>query len=57
MVDEILHNPIGIYGSLKYAAEKIIKSYNQVFDLSYTIIIPSALYEERLEVEELVKYL
>ena len=40
-------NPIGIYGSLKYAAEKIIKSYNQVFDLPYTIIRPSALYGER----------
>ena len=40
-------NPLGIYGSLKYAAEKIIKSYNQVFDLPYTIIRPSALYGER----------
>ena len=48
MVDEdTFCNPIGIYGSLKYAAEKIIKSYNQVFDLPYTIIRPSALYGER----------
>ena len=48
MVDEnTTCNPIGIYGSLKYAAEKIIKSYNQVFDLPYTIIRPSALYGER----------
>ena len=40
-------DPIGIYGSLKFAAEKIIKSYNQVFGLPYTIIRPSALYGER----------
>lgn len=40
-------NPIGIYGNLKYAGELIVKSYNQVFDLPYTIIRPSALYGER----------
>ena len=40
-------NPIGIYGALKYAAEKIIIAYNQVFGLNYTIIRPSALYGER----------
>lgn len=39
--------PIGIYGSLKYGAEKLIIGYNQVFDLPYTIIRPSALYGER----------
>jgi nucleoside-diphosphate-sugar epimerase len=39
--------PIGIYGTLKYAGELIVKSYNQVFDLPYTIIRPSALYGER----------
>ena len=39
--------PIGIYGTLKYAGELIIKSYNQVFDLPYTIVRPSALYGER----------
>ena len=39
--------PIGIYGSLKLAGELMIKSYNQVFDLPYTIIRPSALYGER----------
>lgn len=39
--------PIGIYGTLKYCGEKIIKAYNQVFDLPYTIIRPSALYGER----------
>ena len=40
-------NPIGIYGTLKYAGELMIKSYNQIFDLPYTIIRPSALYGER----------
>jgi nucleoside-diphosphate-sugar epimerase len=40
-------DPIGIYGALKYCGEKIIKAYNQVFDLPYTIIRPSALYGER----------
>lgn len=40
-------NPLGIYGALKYGAEKLIIGYNQVFDLPYTIIRPSALYGER----------
>lgn len=40
-------NPIGIYGALKVAGEKIVIAYNQVFDLSYTIIRPSALYGPR----------
>lgn len=40
-------NPIGIYGSLKLAGEFIVKSYNQVFGIPYTIIRPSALYGER----------
>jgi len=40
-------NPIGIYGTLKYTGELIVKSYNQVFDLPYTIIRPSALYGQR----------
>ncbi len=39
--------PLGIYAALKYSAEKIIKSYNQVFQLPYTIVRPSALYGER----------
>lgn len=39
--------PIGIYGALKYGAEKLVIGYNQVFDLPYTIIRPSALYGER----------
>lgn len=45
--EESLCEPIGIYGALKYAAEKIIIGYHQVFDLPYTIIRPSALYGER----------
>ena len=39
--------PLGIYGALKYSAEKIIEAYGQVFNLPYTIIRPSALYGER----------
>lgn len=39
--------PIGIYGALKVAGEKIVISYQQVFDLPYTIVRPSALYGPR----------
>ncbi len=39
--------PLGIYGALKYAGEKIVIAYNQTFGLPYTIIRPSALYGER----------
>jgi nucleoside-diphosphate-sugar epimerase len=39
--------PIGIYGTLKYSGELMVKAYNEVFDLPYTIIRPSALYGER----------
>lgn len=39
--------PMGIYGALKYAGEKLVIAYNQVFGLPYTIIRPSALYGER----------
>lgn len=39
--------PLGIYGALKYSGEKMVIAYNQVFDLPYTIIRPSALYGER----------
>ena len=40
-------NPVGIYGALKYGGEKLVIAYNQVFNLPYTIIRPSALYGER----------
>jgi nucleoside-diphosphate-sugar epimerase len=40
-------NPIGIYGTLKYSGELLVKAYHQIFDLPYTIIRPSALYGER----------
>lgn len=39
--------PIGIYGALKLGAEKLVIAYNQVFDMPYTIIRPSALYGPR----------
>jgi nucleoside-diphosphate-sugar epimerase len=37
-------SPIGIYGALKVAGERIVIAYQQVFGLPYTIIRPSALY-------------
>lgn len=47
VTEETVCDPIGIYGALKYAGEKMVKAYNQVFDLPYTIVRPSALYGER----------
>ncbi len=40
-------DPIGIYGALKVGGEKLVIAYNQVFDLPYTIVRPSALYGPR----------
>ena len=40
-------NPIGIYGTLKYSGELIVKAYHNVFGIPYTIVRPSALYGER----------
>lgn len=37
-------NPKGIYGSLKVAGELLVKAYNQICELPYTIVRPSALY-------------
>lgn len=38
---------LGIYGALKVAGEKLVVAYNQVFNLPYTIVRPSALYGPR----------
>ena len=45
--EETACKPIGIYGTLKYSGELLVKAYNQIFDLPYSIIRPSALYGER----------
>ena len=48
IVDEdTICNPLGIYGALKFSGEKMVIGYNQVFDLPYTIVRPSALYGPR----------
>lgn len=39
--------PFGIYGAVKLASEKIVIAYNQVFDVPYTIVRPSAVYGPR----------
>ena len=39
--------PLGIYGALKFGAEKLVEAYSQVFNTPYTIVRPSALYGER----------
>jgi len=47
VTEETECKPVGIYGTLKYAGELIVKAHNQVFDQPYTIVRPSALYGER----------
>ncbi|MCC6221283.1 MAG: NAD(P)-dependent oxidoreductase [Deltaproteobacteria bacterium] len=47
VTEDTVCSPLGIYGALKYAGEKIVIAYNQVFSLNYTIVRPSALYGER----------
>jgi len=47
VTEETPCEPLGIYGALKFAGEKIVIAYQQVFDLPYTIVRPSALYGER----------
>jgi nucleoside-diphosphate-sugar epimerase len=45
--EDTICEPLGIYGALKYGGEKLVIAYNQVFNLPYTIVRPSALYGER----------
>jgi len=47
VTEETPCEPIGIYGALKFGGEKLVIAYNQVFDMPYTIIRPSALYGAR----------
>ncbi len=47
VTEETPCEPLGIYGSLKFSGEKMVKAYHQAFDLPYTIVRPSALYGER----------
>lgn len=47
VTEESACEPVGIYGALKYSGEKLVIAYNQVFDLPYTIVRPSALYGPR----------
>lgn len=47
VTEETPCEPLGIYGALKFGGEKLVVAYNQVFNLPYTIIRPSALYGER----------
>lgn len=47
VTEESICEPLGIYGALKFAGEKLVIAYNQVFELPYTIVRPSALYGER----------
>lgn len=47
VVEDTPLDPVGIYGALKAAGELIVKAYQQVFGLDYTIVRPSALYGPR----------
>lgn len=47
VTEDSICEPKGIYGALKFAGEKMVIAYKQVFDLPYTIVRPSALYGER----------
>jgi nucleoside-diphosphate-sugar epimerase len=40
-------NPMGIYGALKVAGEKMVLAHQQVFGMNCTIVRPSALYGPR----------
>jgi nucleoside-diphosphate-sugar epimerase len=47
ITEDTICRPKGIYGALKLSGEMIVKAYNGVFDIPYTIIRPSAVYGER----------
>jgi nucleoside-diphosphate-sugar epimerase len=47
VTEETPCEPIGIYAALKFAGEKMVIAYNQVFEVPYTIVRPSALYGPR----------
>lgn len=47
VTEETPCEPLGIYGALKFAGEKMVIAHNQVFGLPYTILRPSALYGAR----------
>ena len=47
VAEDTVCEPMGIYGALKYAGEKLVIAHNQVFGVPYTIVRPSALYGER----------
>ena len=47
VTEETPCNPIGIYGNLKLAGEKMVKAYHNISGLPYTIVRPSALYGAR----------
>ena len=47
VTEETPCEPLGIYGALKFAGERLMIAYSQVFDLPYTIVRPSALYGPR----------
>ena len=48
--------PIGIYGTLKYSGELLVKAYSKVFDLRIQLR-PSAFMEKDVLAEELDKFL
>ena len=37
-------NPVNIYGALKLCSEALIKSYNGIYGIDYTIVRPSSVY-------------
>lgn len=47
VTEDDICKPMGIYGALKFGAEKLVEAYGEVFQTPYTIIRPSALYGER----------